>query len=190
MREAMRTKKRWLAVSCLAVCLLLVMAGHASVQAEMQLEAGYLNERFFIGLPVETLTCVYQAEHRGWMGAGAIYSIWQCQDSAALFHALPWRYGRAFQDQLFDRVTEQAAPDGQVLPLLEGQKAYYYHVRRKSTGQNPWTAPQRLEYSHKLQAHEIVDTYDKELLLVYAPQITLGNRQTYRNILFMLEQYN
>lgn len=184
----MRTLKK-MTVSCLAVCLLLVVAGQASVQAETQPEACYLNERFLIGLPVEALTCVYQAERCGWMGAGAAYSVWQCQDSTALFYALPWRYGRAFQDQLFDRITEQAVPDGQTLPLLEGQKAYYYHVRSKSIGQNPWTAPQRLEYGHKLQVYESVDAYDKELLLVYAPQITLGNRQTYRNILFVLEQY-
>lgn len=171
---------RWWKVGCLALCLLLGVSGAFSAEAEPQPDLCYLNEKFLIRLPFDSLHNLYQTERRGWMGDGIAYSVWQCQGAAALLCELPWRYERAFQQDLFTMVTETLKPPSRYLPLLNQQKAYCYHV---------WSKLPQLPRLYSGQANELVDYYDRELLLIYAPQITLGDRQHHRNLLFVVELY-
>jgi len=114
----------WWKVGCLTLCLLLGLSGLFAAEAEPQPDLCYLNEKFLIRLPFDSLHNIYQTERRGWMGDGVAYSVWQCQDAGALLCELPWRYHRAFQQELFTMVTETLEPPSQYRPLLEQHICY------------------------------------------------------------------
>ncbi|MBQ5859235.1 MAG: hypothetical protein IIW51_09505, partial [Peptococcaceae bacterium] len=101
---------------------------------------------------------------QGWFGDGQDYSVWQYQDADKLMESFEWEKGQAFLHETFIDVTtfNEERPEGYFLPREVEQEVYYYHQ----------------------------DDGDDRLLLIFAPEVKLGDGKYYDNLLFVAAWYS
>ncbi len=159
-------KKRLLLL--LAEGLVLLLIGwqlYAGVHPAPDLE--HVRKSFGIAVPTAQANQLYRINTQGWFGDGEIYSLWQYPDDARLENLLPWQQGQGFQQPLYHQVVKAAEPSKYYRPVTLDQDVFYY-----------------------LQDHDADGHSDDQILLIYAPQITLGDGLQYKNLLFVLEWYS
>lgn len=127
----------------------------------------HIQNNFALDISTEHANQLYNKNTQGWFGDGEIYSVWQYDDSAILEGLLPWQQGKGFRQQLYQQVVSHAQPDSYYLPFESEQEVYYY---LQEFGADGYT--------------------DNKILIIYAPQIKLGDGLQYKNLLFILEWYS
>ena len=144
---------------CLAV--LLFIAGGAMLLPNPGMMSVKAN--FGVEIPDSGATRLYNYNTQGWFGDGEVYTVWQYSDAEELMQALDWRNGQAFQHETFVDVTtfSEEKPEGYFLPREVDQEVYYYHQ----------------------------DDDDNRLLVIFAPEVKLGDGKYYDNLLFIAEWY-
>lgn len=127
----------------------------------------YIQRNFALDLSQKHANQLYTKNTQGWFGDGEIYSVWQYDDATVLEEMLPWQQGKGFQLQLYQQVVRWAQPDSYYLPYESEQEVYYY-----------------------LQEFDADGRTDDKILLIYAPQVKLGDGLQYKNLLFTSEWYS
>ncbi len=133
-----------------------------------------IEKNFGVSISTEHAVRLYSHNTQGWFGDGEDYSVWQYQNPAELLESLQWQRGQAFQFDTFDLVTTKGLekPEGYFLPRELNQEVYYYQVND--------------EYS----VNDGQDIFiDDSLLLVFAPEVKLGDGKYYENLLFVAAWY-
>ena len=151
--------------SCLAV--ILFIAGGVMLMPKPDMMS--VQSNFGVEIPSAGATRLYKYNSQGWLGDGEDYTVWQYRNTDKLMEALNWKKGQAFQNECFqwlmNRNYEQ--PDGYFLPReLEQEVSYYYQGNDKD-------------------GHT-----DDRLLIIFAPEVKLGDGKYYENLLFVLEWYS
>ena len=128
-----------------------------------------IEKNFGVSVPTSGAVQLYSHNTQGWMGDGEDYSVWQYQNPDELMQALEWQTGQAFQHDVFDRITTKGTerPDGYFLPRELEQEVSYFVVN-----------------------HDIHGYNDDCLLLVFAPEVKLGDGEYYENLLFVAAWYS
>ena len=124
-----------------------------------------LNDNFGISISTEEMNCLYEKDTQNWVGKGVVYSVWQCQDNASIVTwAKNWEKGKVFQFPLFSYVQENAELQVNVsyLPRNLMQEGNYYQMKDG----------------------------DKQVFLIFILDGMLEDGLHYRNLLFVVEQYN
>lgn len=160
-----KNKKVWLLLLVeLAIVLFIGYQCHASFSPSFQV----INTNFDVQLSEKSGHQLYSESERGWFGDGDVYSVWQFEDTEPLMQAVEWKTGKAFQQPLFQSIVQATflEVDGYYLPRDLDQEAYYYEcIDKEGYG-------------------------DDKLLLVFAPQVKLGDGLQYKNLLFVVEYYS
>ncbi len=140
------------------------------VEAQEQADFSNLQEVFGVHwLPEQELALLYCQTDRGWLGDGQTYSIWQYTGDMKQFFAQGyWRADKPLGNELYQ----------DVLTFLEVEQAYVPLSPEWQRGFSYW------------QKTDIDGNTDDQLLLLFLPQVTLGNGQEYRRLLFVLEWYS
>lgn len=162
-----KQKKLWLLI-LIEACVVLFIAYQCSDYAVSKPTLDYVNESFAVNLSDEQGHQLYNESKRGWFGDGDVYSVWQFEDSEQLMQAVEWKSGKAFQQPLFQSIVQATflEVDGYYLPRDLDQDAYYYEcIDKEGYG-------------------------DDKLLLVFTPQVKLGDGLQYKNLLFVVEYYS
>ena len=172
---------------CLAV--ILFIAGGAMLMPKPDMMSVLSN--FGVEIPSDGATRLYKHNTQGWFGDGEDYSVWQYRNPDKLMNAFNWQKGQAFQSETFTVVTTKKyidednkryvdmekpdgeKPEGYFLPRELDQEVYYYQVND--------------EYS----VNDGQDIFiDDRLLLVFAPEVKLGDGKYYENLLFVAAWYS
>ena len=119
---------------------------------------------FDVEIPTNGAAKLYRYNTQGWFGDGQDYSVWQYQDADKLMESFEWEKGQAFLHETFIDVTtfNEERPEGYFLPREVEQEVYYYHQ----------------------------DDGDNRLLLIFAPEVKLGDGKYYDNLLFVAAWYS
>jgi len=161
---------RKLLVGCVGILLLVGGFYMWQVDTTWHLKLNAVNTNFGIDLPTSGEKILYEVEDRGWMGDGQSYHVWRYRDQQPVLQALNWRQGAEYPTELPDAVLEWLQKDVEVdenfLPQELGEEVFYYWQKHGADGYG-----------------------DNQLFLLFAPQATLRNGQSYENVLFVYEWY-
>jgi hypothetical protein len=124
----------------------------------------YIEKTFGVSVSTSEAVRLYSHNTQGWFGDGEDYSVWQYQNPETLMTSIEWQKGQAFQYDIFERVTTRGIelPEGYFLPRELDQEVLYYYV----------------------------DDDDNELIIVFAPEVKLGDGKYYDNLLFVAAWYS
>lgn len=162
-----KEKKLWLLFFVEAAIILFIIY-QITVGLHPKPTLDHLNSNFKVSIPVEQINRLYETNDRGWFGDGDRYSVWQCQDDAPFItQASEWHQGQAFQQDLFTLVKDRLQPDGYFLPRELQQEDCFYLIAEDAEGYG-----------------------DDQVLLIYTPQVKLGDGLYYKNLLFVIEWYS
>lgn len=154
----------------LAGCLvvLLFIAGGVTLFPRMDLSS--VQSNFGVEIPTDGAARLYDYNTQGWMGDGEDYSVWQYRNPDKLMAKFNWQKGKAFQHENFEWMMNPERsehPEGYFLPRELEQEVYYFVVN-----------------------HDIHGYDDDCLLLVFAPEVKLGDGKYYENLLFVAAWYS
>ena len=124
----------------------------------------HVEKTFGVSVSTSEAVRLYSHNTQGWFGDGEDYSVWQYQDADKLMESFDWEKGQAFLHETFIDVTtfNEERPEGYFLPREVEQEVYYYHQ----------------------------DDGDDRLLLIFAPEVKLGDGKYYDNLLFVAAWYS
>lgn len=148
----------------LAGCAVAVLIIYLVFGVALKPNLEHIQSSFGVEIATDGATRLYTHNTQGRFGDGEEYSVWQYQDADDLQLNVELQTGPAFRHDVFDRVTTQGAetPDGYYLPReLDQEVSCYYQ-----------------------------DDNDNELLVVFAPEVRLGDGKTYQNLLFVAAWYS
>lgn len=121
-----------------------------------------IERKFAIQLSTDDANELYYASEWDDFGNGAIYSVWQYQSAKPLLQMAEWKERNVTDfSELYNETYETA----QVEP--------YYRIQDKDT----------IVYS----TGQWDEKYDDELILIYAPEVQMGDGLKYKNLLFIIE---
>ncbi len=121
-----------------------------------------VERKFSIQLPTEDANELYYASDWDDFGNGAIYSVWQYQSAKSLLQMEEWDEGNVIDFlELYNKTYETA------------QVESYYRIQDEDT----------IIYSTGRRDEK----YDDVLVLIYAPEMRMGDGLKYRNLLFIIE---
>lgn len=160
-----KQRKLWLLFFVEAIIILFIIY-QVRVGLHQKPTLDYVNDNFNISIPVKQMNCLYQIDNWvAWAGDGFFYSVWQCEEDAPLIaQAQQWQQGQAFQQDLFITVVDDLTPDGYFVPRELQQNNCYYLIAKDARGLN-------------------------QILLIFTPQVKLGDGLQYKNVLFVIEKY-
>ena len=124
----------------------------------------HVEKTFGVSVSTSEAVRLYSHNTQGWFGDGEDCSVWQYQDADKLMESFEWEKGQAFLHETFIDVTtfNDERPEGYFLPREVEQEVYYYHQ----------------------------DDGDNRLLLIFAPEVKLGDGKYYDNLLFVAAWYS
>ena len=122
-----------------------------------------VEKNFGVLVSTEQAVRLYNHNTQGWAGDGECYSVWQYSSMDDFVLNTELQRGAGFRQDVFDRVTTKGIelPEGYFLPRELDQEVYYYYQK----------------------------TLDDEVIIIFAPEVKLGDGKYYDNLLFVAEWY-
>lgn len=148
----------------LAGCVIAFLAFCLVYNLFLKPDLEHVEKTFDVSVSTSEAVRLYSHNTQGWFGDGEDYSVWQYQNVDKLMESFEWEKGQAFLHETFIDVTtfNDERPEGYFLPREVEQEVYYYHQ----------------------------DDGDNRLLLIFAPEVKLGDGKYYDNLLFVAAWYS